>query len=86
MRERCSVNTYLVNPTLCAVGVRMTKMLEEIDTCRQMINDAYGGWDPGYPHADSDNARAWDYLDALATAGFALMDRVETWDDYEEIV
>ena len=82
MRERFNVSKYPVKPTLNAVSVRMIKMLEEIEICRQMLNDSYDGCDPGYPYADSDDARAWDYLDALATAEFALLDRVETWDNF----
>jgi hypothetical protein len=77
------VTEYPVKPTLDAVGVRMIKMLKEIEICQQMINKAFG--ETGHRIGENDNnARAWDYLDALAEARYTLLNRVETWDNFYE--
>jgi hypothetical protein len=41
---------------------------------------------PGYPAPDSQDARAWDYLEAICEARKALGHRLNTWDkgDYDE--
>lgn len=48
------------------------------------IHDAFDGYDPGYPWADSPDARAWDYVDVIQTARREIRIRLETWDGFNE--
>lgn len=56
--------------------------LEWLDKAHERLDYLYDGYDPGYPFADSPDARAWDYYDAIARARSEIINRLETWDDY----
>ena len=60
--------------------------LECLWTAEAFVKKAFDGYDPGYPSPDTQDARAWDYLDAIHEAERALGDRLNTWDkgDYDE--
>jgi hypothetical protein len=72
------------NLTLAAYHLR--DALKSLDTAKDCISNAFDGYDPGYPAPDSQDARAWDYLDAIREAQRALGHRLNTWDkgDYDE--
>lgn len=57
-----------------------------LNTAYKHIDRAYKGNDPGYPAPDSQDARAWDYIDAIVVASKAIGNRLNTWDDgdYDE--
>lgn len=71
---------------LDAAAKNLMIALQYLDTAYERIDQAYKGYEPGYPYADSDDARAWDYLDAIGKARRVIGNRLNTWDDgdYEE--
>ena len=60
--------------------------LKALKTAEDCISNAFDGYDPGYPSPDTQDARAWDYLDAIHEAEKAIGHRLNTWDkgDYDE--
>lgn len=71
---------------LDAAAQNLKIALMYLDTAYKRIEQAYKGNEPGYPYADSDDARAWDYLDAIGEARKVIGNRLNTWDDgdYDE--
>jgi len=74
-------NTYLD-----AAAKNLMIALEYLDTAYERINQAYDGYEPGYPYPDSSDARAWDYLDSISECRWSIRHRLNTWDngDYVE--
>lgn len=64
----------------------LVQALKNLDWAYESIDTAYDGYEPGYPYADSLDARAWDYLDAIGKARRVIGNRLNTWDngDYDE--
>lgn len=78
--------TTRIDTFLDAAGKNLMIALEILDQAERRISEAYNGDEPGYPTADSYDARAWDYLDAIAVARKEIGHRLNTWDggDYDE--
>lgn len=60
--------------------------LKQLEFAEASISEAFDGYDPGYPSPDTQDARAWDYLDAIHEAEKAIGHRLNTWDkgNYDE--
>ena len=71
---------------LDAAAKNLEIALTYINTAYMRVDEAYDGNDPGYPAPDSQDARAWDYLDAIDEVRRAIGSRLNTWDegDYYE--
>jgi hypothetical protein len=72
---------YLNNAAMYLAGA-----LKQLEWAEASIAEAFDGYDPGYPAPDTQDARAWDYLDAIREAARAIGHRLNTWDkgDYDE--
>lgn len=71
---------------LDAAAKNLMIAMDILSIAERRISEAYNGDEPGYPTPDSDNARAWDYLDAIREAQRQIGYRLNTWDegDYDE--
>ena len=72
---------YLDNAAMC-----LANALKQLEWAEASVDAAFDGYDPGYPAPDTQDARAWDYLDAIREAARAIGHRLNTWDkgDYDE--
>jgi hypothetical protein len=71
---------------LDAAANSLVLALCNLDIAYEHISKAYDDDEPGYPYPDSQDARAWDYIDAIWEAQRAIGHRLNTWDegDYYE--
>lgn len=71
---------------LDAAAKNLMIAMDILSIAERRISEAYNSDEPGYPTPDSDNARAWDYLDAIREAQRQIGYRLNTWDegDYDE--
>ena len=67
---------------LIPVASALFAALDWLDMAHDALDRIYNGYDPGYPYADSPDARAWDYYDAISRTRQAIVLRLETWDEY----
>ena len=66
---------------LNAAANNLMLALERLESADNCISHAYEGDEPGYPAPDSQDARAWDYLDAIREAQKIIGYRLNTWDN-----
>jgi hypothetical protein len=66
-------------------AVYLAAAIKQLEFAKSYVDAAFDDG-PGYPAPDSQDARAWDYLDAIREAQRALGHRLNTWDkgDYDE--
>ena len=72
----------MIDNRLDKAAACLLKAYELLGTAADHIDKAYDGYDPGYPYADSPDARAWDYVDVIQTARYDIRTRLETWDGF----
>ncbi len=65
---------------LDVVASCLKQCVDNLDVAFDQIDRAYNGYDPGEAYPDSQNARAWDYVDAMQIARNEIIIRLETWD------
>ena len=75
-----------IKENLDAAANSLVLALCNLDIADERISKAYDDDEPGYPYPDSQDARAWDYLDAIREAQKIIGCRLNTWDDgdYDE--
>ncbi len=66
---------------LSAASKYLEFALEYLDIADKRISEAFDGDDPGYPYADSVDAMAWDYIDAIRIAQREIGNRLNTWNN-----
>ena len=66
---------------LNAASKNLEIVLEYLDIADKQISRAFDGDHPGYPYADSVDAMAWDYVDAIRIAHREIGNRLNTWNN-----
>ncbi len=72
---QAEIRTHLDEVAKC-----LMQCVDLLDVAFHHVDVAYNGYDPGYPYPDSQNARAWDYVDVMQDARNNILHRLETWD------
>ena len=77
----CSNCDALISKRLDEAASYMIDAYNALGKAADCIDVAFLGRDPGYPSADSVNARAWDYVDVIQSARYDLNVRFDNWED-----
>lgn len=66
-------------------AVYLAAALKQLEFAKSYVDAAFDDG-PGYPVPDSQDARGWDYIDAIREAQRVIGYRLNTWDDgdYDE--
>lgn len=71
----------MTHKKLDTVGADLAHIMTLLDRAKKDLDIIYKGYEPGYPYADSPDARAWDYYSAIHDAANEIAKRLNTWDD-----
>ena len=73
-RSDADIRQHLDGAAACLFDIS-----KRLDHALRLIDEAFDGYEPGYPYANSVDARAWDYIDAIHVARREIFVRLETW-------